>query len=343
MKLKQQLIGFVFILFIMLAIAFFVDRSEKQQRYEKKSEQANKMFPDITAETAGDQVAQIEIIANAETTVLRKSGTQWLVASMDDYPADQEGIKTLLEKVDQQKVLDLVSKNPEKQADFEVDASGVEAKFQDENQKLLAHFFVGKNTPDFFNTYIRRDGSQKVYIGKDLSQSNFDKGTRSWRNRKVFDFNKGDITHLLIELASEVVELKMGDDSKWQMLQPEASAVKQTTLDTILNNISSYETDDFVEADAENPFEGKEKITVTLNDGSTRVLMAAEEKDGKHQVKPLDQDQIFSVYKYKYNQLFKPSADLKDDTPPPSGDENSNESENTDGNGDGQMGKSVNP
>mgnify|MGYP000950902127 CR=1 FL=1 len=138
-------------------------------------------------------------------------------------------------------------------------------------------------------------------------------------------FNKGDITHLLIELASEVVELKMGDDSKWQMLQPETSAVKQTTLDTILNNISSYETDDFVEADTENPFEGTEKITVTLNDGSTRILMAAEEKDGKHQVKPLDQDQIFSVYKYKYNQLFKPSADLKDDTPPPSEDENNNE------------------
>ena len=57
------------------------------------------MFPDITAETAGDKVAQIEIIANDETTVLRKSGTQWLVASMDDYPADQEEIKTLLEKV----------------------------------------------------------------------------------------------------------------------------------------------------------------------------------------------------------------------------------------------------
>ena len=89
----------------MLAIAFFVDRSEKQQLYEKKSEQANKMFQDITAETAGDKVAQIEIIANDETTVLRKSGTQWLVASMDDDPADQEEIKTLLENVDQQKLV----------------------------------------------------------------------------------------------------------------------------------------------------------------------------------------------------------------------------------------------
>ena len=170
-------------------------------------------------------------------------------------------------------------------------------------EKLLAHFFVGKNTPDFFNAYIRQQGSEKVYIASDLSKSNFDKGTRTWRNRKIFSFNKGDITNVLIELANEVTEMKSGDDNKWQMIQPATSAVKQNTLDTILDNISKFETDDFVSDDSDSSFEAKEKITVTLNDGSKRILLAATEVDGKHWVKRFDQEQLFSIYKYKYNQL----------------------------------------
>ena len=328
MKLQQQLIGFVFIVVILGAIAFFVNRGEEQQSYENRQSKAEKMFPNITAETAGDKVSQIEITTGGETTVLRQSGTQWLVSNMNDYPADQEEVKTLLEKVDNQKALDLVSKNPGKQTEFEVavgsDESpliGVEVKLKGEGEKLLAHFFVGKNTPDFFNAYIRQQGSEKVYIASDLSKSNFDKGTRTWRNRKIFSFNKGDITNVLIELANEVIEMKSGDDNKWQMIQPATSAVKQNTLDTILDNISKFETDDFVSDDSDSSFEAKEKITVTLNDGSKRILLAATEVDGKHWVKRFDQEQLFSIYKYKYNQLFKPADELKDDSPPPNPDE----------------------
>ena len=54
---------------------------------------------------------------------------------------------------------------------------------------------------------------------------------------------------------------------KWQMIQPAASAVKQNTPDTILDNISKFETDDFVSDDSDSSLKQR-KITVTLNDGS---------------------------------------------------------------------------
>ena len=342
MKLQQQLIGFVFIVVILGAITFFVNRGEELQSYENRQSKAEKMFPDITSITAGDKVSQIEITTGSDTTTLRQSGTQWLVSNMNDNPADQEEVKTLLEKIDKQKPFDLVSKNPDKQAGFEVapasdelPLAGVEVKLKGSGEKLLAHFFVGKNTPDFFNAYIRQQGSQKVYIASDLSKSNFDKGTRTWRNRKIFNFNKGDITHVLIELIGEVVEIKSGDDNKWQMIQPVTSDVKQNTLDTILDNISKFETDDFVSGSSDSPFEAKEKITVTLNDGSKRILIAGDEVDGKHQVKRSDQEQLFSIYKYKYNQLFKPMDELKDDAPPamPDEEQTTSSGEEIDGNG----------
>ena len=242
MKTKQLLIlGGVFV-FLLLVVLIFENPFGKSE-HEKKIETATPLFPDFDKE----QVAKIEVIATDETTTLSKQNGEWIVASMDNYPADSEGVAELLTKMGEFKNTQRVSSNPEKQAEFEVDSTGVEAKLMDANDKLLAHLFVGKITPGFFSSYVRAADSNDVYVAQGNLQSVFNKGTRTWKDRTIFDFNKGNVTELNISSPEETVELRLDANGTWQMLKPEASAVNATEVDTLLTTFSELDTDDFAD------------------------------------------------------------------------------------------------
>ena len=314
MKTKQLLI-LLGILVVLVVIVGLVENPFAKSEYAKKVEAATPLFPNFNK----GSVTKIEITASAETTTLAKENNQWLVASMENYPADAEGVEDVLDKVTELKTTGLVSSNPEKQAQFEVDSSGAEAKLLDASGNVRAHLFLGKNTPGYLSSYVRAADSNNVYVGKGNLKATFDKGTRTWKDRTIFSFNKGDVTHLTIKSEGEEIELEMGADSKWQMTQPEAFAAKQTELDSLLDSLSALDTDDFA-AEAENLSEyeldaPKSSVMAKLNDGTRRLLLIGKEESGEYFVKREDKEPVFMLYTYKINQLLKKSEDLKDDTP----------------------------
>jgi hypothetical protein len=199
-----------------------------------------------------------------------------------------------------------------------VDSSGVEAKLMDGSENVLAHIFVGKTTADFFNSYVRAADSNNVYVAEGYLKSVFDKGIRTWKDRTIFGFNKGDVTHLTIKSEAEEVELQIDAEGKWLMLKPVVSPAKKTAADSILDTFSSLTTDDFaeqkelVEYELDDP---KSSISGALNDGSTRILLIGKEESGKHYVKREDKNTVFMLYKSNITQLIKKSEDLKDETP----------------------------
>ena len=314
MKTKQLLI-LLGILVVLVVIVGLVENPFAKSEYAKKVEAATPLFPNFDKES----VTKIEITASAETTTLVKENNQWLVASMENYPADAEGVEDVLDKVTELKTTGLVSSNPEKQAQFEVDSSGARAKLLDAGGNVRAHLFLGKNTPGYLSSYVRAADSNNVYVGKGNLKATFDKGTRTWKDRTIFSFNKGDVTHLTIKSEGEEIELEMGADSEWQMTKPEAFAAKQTELDSLLDSLSALDTDDFA-ADAENLSEyeldaPKSSVMAKLNDGTRRLLLIGKEESGEYFVKREDKEPVFMLYTYKINQLLKKSEDLKDDTP----------------------------
>ena len=110
----------------------------------------------------------------------------------------------------------------------------------------------------------------------------------------------------------EEIELQLDSEGKWQMLKPIVSLAKKSEIDQILNSLSTLETDDFVDGE---DFESTSAITATLNDGSQRILMTADEDGGKHPAKRDGEKQIFALYKYNRDKLFKSSEDLKEEPP----------------------------
>ena len=315
MKTKQLLIlGAIFVVLAIVILLF--ENPFGQSEYEKKVETATPLFPNFNEE----QVMKIEITATDETTTLSKQNDSWVVASMDNYPADGEGVTELLSKVTEFKNTQRVSNNPEKQAEFEVDSTGVEAKLIDANGKMLAHLFVGKTTPGFLSSYVRPADSNDVYIAQGYLQSVFDKGTRTWKDRTIFSFNKGMVTQLNIISPEETLELRLDAEGAWQMIKPVAAATKATEVDALLTAFSELDTDDFAEArDALTEYEldaPQSTISAILNDGTTATLHVGKEEEGKLYVKRDDKDTVFRLFKSNVDRLIKISDALKAEGPP---------------------------
>ena len=316
MKTKQLLIlGAIFVVLAVIILIF--ENPFGQSEYEKKVETATPLFPNFNKE----QVVTIEIIADGETTTLSKQDGNWVVASMDNYPADSEGITELLSKVAEFKNTQRVSNNPDKQAEFEVDNTGVEAKLMDANGTLLAHLFVGKTTPGFLSSYVRVADSNDVYVAQGYLQSVFNKGTRTWKDRTIFDFNKGIVTQLTISSPEETIELRLDANGTWQMLKPVASAVKQSEIDSLLTTFSGLDTDDFAEMTDDLSAYGldtpQSTISAVRNDGITATLHIGKEEDGKLYVKRNDQATVFRLFKSNVDRLIKKSDTLKAEDVPP--------------------------
>ena len=314
MKTKQLLIlGAIFIVLVIVVLLF--DNPFGQSEYEKKVETAMPLFPNFNKE----QVVKIEITATGETTTLSKQNDNWVVASMDNYPADGEGVAELLSKVTEFKNTQRVSNNPEKQSEFEVDSTGVEAKLMDASDKVLAHLFVGKTTPGFLSSYMRPADSNDVYVAQGYLQSVFNKDTRTWKDRTIFNFNKGIATQLNIISPEEMVELRLDADGAWQMLKPIAAAAKTTEVDALLTTFSGLDTDDFAEAKDELAEYGldtpQSTISAVLNDGTTATLHVGKEEEGKLYVKRDDKDTVFRLFKSNVDRLIKKSDTLKAEVP----------------------------
>ena len=314
MKTKQLLIlGAIFVVLVIVVLLF--ENPFGQSEYEKKVETAMPLFPNFNKE----QVVKIEITATGETTTLSKQDDNWVVASMDNYPADGEGVAELLSKVTEFKNTQRVSNNPEKQSEFEVDSTGVEAKLMDASDKVLAHLFVGKTTPGFLSSYVRPADSNDVYVAQGYLQSVFNKDTRTWKDRTIFNFNKGIATQLNIISPEETVELRLDADGAWQMLKPIAAAAKTTEVDALLTTFSGLDTDDFAEAKDELAEYGldtpQSTISAVLNDGTTATLHVGKEEEGKLYVKRDDKDTVFRLFKSNVDRLMKKSDTLKAEVP----------------------------
>lgn len=336
MKTKQLLV-LVGVLVVLGLLVLILENPFGKSEEQKKVDEAQLLFPFFNKADA----TKIEIIAafGLTTTTLVKQNDQWLVESMDNYLADQNAVGELLDKIAEMKTIQRASSNPEKQAVFQVDSSGTEAKLTDASGNTLAHLFAGKTTPEIFNSYVRAADSNDVYIVQGHLKSTFDKGYRSWRDRAIFGFLKEDVTHLTIQSEEEEIALQIDAAGEWQMLKPLASAAEKAEVEAIMDLMSSLEADDFAESKDLSEYEldaPKASITAVLKDGSARTLLIGMEESGSHYVKREDKAQIFELNKGRVEKLIRKSADLKAETPAPEADGESSSEIQIQGAGEGE-------
>ena len=327
--MKKKSIVILLAIFIVLVLAVIVIEGPLSKRGKKKAAEESILFPGFAA----DQVSSVEIRTKDREIKLNKEGESWLVATSDNYPADTEAVRAVLDNVKELKLTLIASKAAEKHSQFEVDESGVEVKMLGAEEDVLAHFFVGKTGPGYMSTYVRKADQDMVLLIDEPLKYTFDKGERGWRDRTVFDFDASQVQRLtLVSEEKGEIAIVAQEDGGWQIIKPEVASAEKEAVDDIVRDISKLSADDFAEkrkepeeeeagetaeAEVASPLkeykldEPQSKVMVDLKDGTARVLLIGDKSGYQHYVKREGKDTIFMLSKSKIDRLFKDLEDLK--------------------------------
>ncbi len=157
--MKPRTTVILFGVFLILLVFVYLVEGPLSEKERTKKERVVALFPDFQKDSA----VMISIKDPSQEVTLERTDAGWEIANTDGFIADPQLVDAALRAVEFFKQDTIASKNPEKKEIFEVvPGKGMEVIISAVDQKPLAHFFMGKPSPDSFSSYLRKDGSDQV-------------------------------------------------------------------------------------------------------------------------------------------------------------------------------------
>jgi hypothetical protein len=337
MKTKQLTILAV-ILFIIIAIIIVANKISEQ----KPSEKSLAFIPNFSATNCSFVV----ISDSKDTVYLENKGKKWFVTNkkpnqsasplvsdssqkaFSEYPADSASIQTMLDKLKNMKKDELISQNPQKQSELEVDSiNGTRVDVYDSKLAPVISFYIGKNSSDWSSHFVRIKGSDDVYlVGGSIKFAFFSDKSR-WKDKTIVKFDKAFAKGIEVskrDSASIILNLvkpAQGDTitkQHWEIVSPVKDSAKTTEVDKILNTLFSFYAAEIEEntSISEDSLGFKKPyltISVTLEGGDKKTVIIGNEKgsEGKRWIRTPDKPATFLVYKYNIDNLDRSLNDLR--------------------------------
>ena len=325
---------------LVILIAIIVIANQLQNR--KPSEQSLIFLPQFSTPAC----SEILIVEGKDSAKIARRGSSWFVvspqptaggpaasplaqpasaqqsASVDEYPADSAAVQTALEKLKNLKKNDLISRNPQKQSDLEVDtAKGIYVEVFNDKSKSIGAFYIGKNGPNWDSHFIREKGSNDVYLASGSVRFSFFGNTQKWKDKTIVKFDKAFIKKLTIANSdSGTIELVKTTPSSpkdttvkegWEIVKPEKGKAKKDKVDEIINSFSNFtasefETDRALTPDSMGFTKPKIVLSATMQNGETKTAMIGKKKGTSGQLwakNPENVKAIFLIQEYVFNNM----------------------------------------
>lgn len=269
-----------------------------------------------------ERVQKIEVEGKSpeEGIVLEKGAQGWVVPAENNYPAEPDGVREILDFVSSARADRKVSENPDKRSIYEVDGGGLSVRISGSEDATLAHFVVGKSGPDFMSTYVRPEGSDAVYlVDESLRRILVRPGPKQWRDKAIFRLSGADITRLKWTREGKSVALEVDPGGNWTLKEPLTAPALRAEVEALRNALATLQSDDFAggvsakQAGLESPWA---RLEFALRDGTTHTLEVGAENDrSQRHVRRSGRDTIFLVNNFRIHTVLKSVDDLK--APPP--------------------------
>jgi len=267
-------------------------------RREPATEAESFLFPGYSKEKARKvTVTQ----GGMEITLAWKSADEWVVEDAKSYRADMNWVDRLLESLAIAKRSDVVSDNPDKWTNYEVDEeSGFRLQVWNDEGTSVVDAVIGKVMGPLKGTYVRMTGSNEVvlvmeylrrHVNKGRSQANW---LRAWREKAIHHYKQKNATSLKIEGKHGLLtfERRSGgenDADTWFMTQPFQGEVSAMLMSQMLGVLCGLTAQGFMPPDTKPEDVGLDAPTMVLTLGKEdgepvvfRVSREGEEGKEKH-------------------------------------------------------------
>ena len=198
------------------------------------------LFPDFEPSEA----SKLLIEGEQTTAILTESDEVWFVASEDSLPAEAGVVEDMLARVTAFSRKDMISSNPEKQALYKVDSTGVSVSIMDARGDTLVGFVVGKPGPDYQSTYVRDTHTGDVVLAPGYLRAVFDRGARTWQDRTVFSLEPDAIDEVRIGRSGKSLTIRRDAGGEWYMSEPESSACDQARATRLVRTLAYLRSDE---------------------------------------------------------------------------------------------------
>lgn len=247
---KTLVIVLVFLLAVFLFGKYF--RQGKRENTLKKN----------AIELDTSLVTKIDLYPVAEKgNVLNfyKMGNTWRIKKGKiDAPVDEGHVKNLLTEAVRIKPGQLVAKSEDKWSDYQVnDSLGTRVQFFSDEKKLMDLYigkFSYKQTQNPYGgrqggnivgtSYYRKAGEKEVYATDGFLSFTFNQDFNSWRDQRLLQLNKKDITRLNFEYFADSSFTVQKADSVWMIGSLRVDSLK---MDNYLGKLRNQRKSDFID------------------------------------------------------------------------------------------------
>ena len=332
----KKIAVFTVILVIMVAIVGNINRFQNR----KPAEQSLLFFPGFSEENC----SELLFIERTDTAKLKRKGPAWYLVTpciravpaaspvegawLPEYPADSAEVRKALVTIKTVKREELISQNPLKQAEFEVDTvTALFLECWDSTGKSLGGIYVGKAGALWDAYYVRAKGSNDVYLAGGSIRFSFFANPKRWTDKSILKFDKNSAQKLKIaSVNSGTVELMKtapfpadtGKKAGWEIVTPvkaKANPERVESLVTSLANLNAveFEGNTSLSEEAMGFARSPLALTVTLQNGDTKTVFVGKDKVAMKWVRNPEKPNVtFTVYDYTLAGFNPRLAYLKD-------------------------------
>ena len=187
MKVKKEYI--ILAVVIIALTVYLVMRSSDRTQYR---------LPDVPQAAAKD-ISRLQITRGQTTIIINKKDDKWYIAP-DEFPADANKVKNMLNAVEKLTLTALVSESKNYNLyDLNEDKKLNVKAWQGED--LKRDFDLGKTASSFRHTFVRPAGDERVFHARGNFKNNFDFSVDDLRDKLVLALNPADIQ--LIQLIKD--------------------------------------------------------------------------------------------------------------------------------------------
>jgi hypothetical protein len=278
-------------------------------------------------------IRRIEINRGEEGVSLLHSATgDWQVKTEQGIkPAEAEAVASALANLNGISTSDIVSHNPEKQAEYRVDdANGTKLRVYGEGDALLEGLVVGKlggfesqamavqqgriDESRFF-TYMRRGDSDRVYKVKGFFAGILGVDAEQWRDHVLMKFEPSEVQQISLAYPDEKIVLEKDINGSWAMTQPQASSVDSTVVERMAASLSTMRASSFVDSLLPAETLGFDQPTVLVgvklaNGSEQKVSVGSELEDNLYYCVKEHDEQVYTLARFRLDQFMKRSPEL---------------------------------
>ena len=292
--MKRSMLVLVLILIGLAVVAYLVLQKPGEQSTSGTLEQTL-----VTYDSAA--VDRLEVVGTSGSVTLAREAGTWMVTSPLRYRADLSAVTQAIGKGRSIALKSVVSSNPQKQGLFQVDSLGTLVRVYERGTESAA-FRIGKAGPNFSETYVRREGSNDVYLAEGVLTYLFNRRTRDWRDKVIFSASRDSIRAIRFQYGDTTFTLAL-QDSVWRVDDSEASS---STAQTFLGSIADVLADEFVDS----AVTVLPKPTGVIEVEGTQMVFTYVKDRNVYYVRTSVSPQMFEIQPWRAQQLLKPKKDF---------------------------------